>query len=212
MSEREFCHSASRRPSSSAGQFDPWPLARNCAVMARIRDRLHRFLTQCLRLQLYGSLASILPCVTVPTLILCCGSRPSHITRLRQTAAGVVQLMCHCRQYRQNSEKKKHCQQCKDISVNGCGRLWIVENVSLYNTCVNIRWVKRTTVSGPYQQRRETILSARLMAVEKVVYYGRPVGQAIIFCSCGLVSVFSSPILSRRRLSVYGILPRHDRP
>jgi len=36
-------------------------------------------------------------------------------------------------------------------------------------------------------------------------YYGRPVGQAVIFCSCGffLLSLFSSPILRGRRLDVY---------
>jgi len=38
-------------------------------------------------------------------------------------------------------------------------------------------------------------------------FYGRPVGEAIIFCNCGffffLSSFFSLPIFSGRRLDVY---------
>jgi len=41
--------------------------------------------------------------------------------------------------------------------------------------------------------------------VDLLIYYDRPIGQAIIFCSCGfyLSSSFSSPILTGRRLDVY---------
>jgi len=42
-----------------------------------------------------------------------------------------------------------------------------------------------------------------LMKVNYGYYYGHPIGQAIIFCSCGFFFLFSSPILSSWRLDVY---------
>ena len=100
----EFCHS-SRRPSSSAGQFDPWPLARYCPASARDGRRRAESIFDAV-----SAIAIVRGCLSVwlasrPAWQLRV-RRPGHITRLRRPATrGVVQLMCHGVQ---NSAKKKH--------------------------------------------------------------------------------------------------------
>jgi len=51
-----------------------------------------------------------------------------------------------------------------------------------------------------------SVMLTKLLLLLHYAFYGRPVGQAIIFCSCGFCLssfFFSSPILSGRRLDVY---------
>lgn len=141
----EFCHS-SRRPSSSAGQFDPWPLARYCPASARDGRRRAESIFDAV-----SAIAIVRGCLSVwlasrPAWQLRV-RRPGHITRLRRPAGAWRRAVNVSRRPEFREEKASRF---KDISVNGrrSRTSWeMFDRIDVNHPN------ERKTLPGPYQQR-----------------------------------------------------------